>query len=81
MVMATRPIPIHVAKTQLSKLIERACAGEDVVIARGKTPVVRIVRVHAAPPARKFGAWRGRLRVGEAFFDPLPEDELERWGV
>ncbi len=79
--MPSRPVPVHVAKTQLSKLIARACAGEDVVIARGKIPMVRLVPVHAVKPARKFGAWRGRIRVDKAFFDPLPEAELERWGT
>lgn len=71
---------IHDAKTHLSRLIERACAGEDIVIARGKTPVVRLVPVDSEAPCRKFGAMKGRARVTEAFFEPLPEDELAAWG-
>jgi prevent-host-death family protein len=70
---------IHAAKTNLSRLVERACAGEEVVIARGKTPVVRLVPVKAMPVGRRFGAMRGRARVTRAFFEPLPPDELTAW--
>ena len=70
---------IHAAKTHLSRLVERATAGEDVVIARGKTPVVRLVPVAAPPPARQFGAMRGRARTTPAFFAPLPPDDLAAW--
>jgi antitoxin (DNA-binding transcriptional repressor) of toxin-antitoxin stability system len=73
-------ITIHVAKTQLSRLIERALAGEDIVIARGKLPVVRIVPVNEAPVGRKFGALKGRATVTDAFFEPLPDEELDAWG-
>jgi len=71
---------IREAKTHLSRLIDRACAGEEVVIARGQTPVVRLVPVGASEPVRRFGAMRGRARVGDEFFEPLPEDELDTWG-
>jgi len=70
---------IHAAKTQLSRLIERAEAGEDVVIARGRTAVARLVHFSATPPRRKFGAMRGRAKVTAAFFQPLPPDELAHW--
>ena len=70
---------VHVAKTNLSKLLEQAEAGDDVVIARGHTPVVRLTLVNELPPRRQFGAMRGRARVTPAFFDPLPSDELDRW--
>ena len=74
-----KPVTVHAAKTHLSKLIERACAGEDVVIARGHTPVVRLVPIKKAPPRRRFGAMRGRARTTKAFFAPLPAEELDRW--
>jgi len=77
--MATKPVPIHAAKTNLSRLIERACAGEDIVIARGSTPVVRLVPIAAKPAKRRFGAMKGRARVTAAFFDPLPDAELDAW--
>jgi antitoxin (DNA-binding transcriptional repressor) of toxin-antitoxin stability system len=69
-------VTIHAAKTQLSKLIERACKGEEIVIARGDEPVVRLVLVTPAPRGRVFGAMRGKARVDEAFFEPLPAEEL-----
>ena len=71
---------IHDAQAQLSRLIERACAGEDIVIARGKTPVVRLVPIDFEAPARKYGAMKGRSRVSDAFFESLPEDESTAWG-
>ncbi len=70
---------IHAAKTNLSKLVARATAGEEVVIARGKMPVVRLVPVDAPVPRRAFGAMRGRARTTKAFFQPLPRDEIARW--
>ena len=72
-------VTVHAAKTHLSKLIERACAGEDVVIARGRTPVVRLVPVRKVKPRRRFGAMRGSARTTKAFFAPLPPEELESW--
>ena len=71
---------IHAAKTNLSKLVARAEAGEEVVLARGKDPVVKIVPVTAVPkPKRKFGALKGKIQIGPEFFDPLPEEELKYW--
>jgi prevent-host-death family protein len=72
-------VTVHAAKTHLSRLIERAESGEEIVIARNKKPVVRLVKVDAAEPARKFGAMRGRARVTPAFFEPLPAPEIDAW--
>jgi len=72
-------IPIHQAKAQLSRLIQRACAGEEVIIAHGRRPVVRLVPIDRAAPERKFGALRGKVHVDDSFFEPLPEDELAAW--
>jgi len=73
-----KQVPIHEAKANLSRLIERACAGESVIIARGKRPMVKLVPVEGAT-GRKFGAMRGRAEVGAAFFEPLPQEELDAW--
>lgn len=70
---------IHAAKTHLSRLVERAEAGEEIVIARGKTPVARLVPLRTAPVGRRFGAMRGRAKVTAAFFEPLPADQLKAW--
>lgn len=72
---------IHQAKTQLSRLIEEAERGEEVVILRGKKPVARIVPVEAAPKKRKLGIMKGEFVVGPEFFEPLSEEELKAWGL
>jgi prevent-host-death family protein len=73
-------VTIHVAKTTLSQLIERAHAGEEVVIVRGDVPVARLVPIESAElPRRKPGTLRGLVKVGDPFFEPLPEAELKAW--
>ena len=74
-------VTIHEAKTQLSKLIARAEAGEEIIIARGKEPVVRLTPVADRKPRRVFGAMKDRLPdLPDSFwFDPLPEEELRLW--
>ena len=75
--MAT--ITIHAAKTNLSKLIERALSGEDVIIARGHTPVVRLVPVNSVVPRREPGTMKGKLTIPDSFFEPLPDEDLDLW--
>ena len=69
---------IHEAKTNLSRLIQKAERGEEVVIARGKTPVARIVPIKK-PKQRKPVLFKGVFTVGPEFFEPLPEEELRLW--
>jgi len=70
---------MHAAKTNLSRLVQRAARGEEVVISRGKTPVARLVAVTLEPTARVFGAMKGRAKVTDPFFDPLPGANLKTW--
>jgi len=70
---------IHEAKTQLSRLIARAERGEEVLIARGKEPVVRLVPVKKHANKRELGIFKGEFEVGPGFFEPLPPEELEGW--
>jgi prevent-host-death family protein len=72
---------IHEAKTNLSKLIQKACAGEEVIIAKGKTPVARIVPIAAAQKKRVLGGFEGRVWASEDAFAPLTEEELRNWGL
>lgn len=68
---------IHAAKTQLSKLIEAALRGEEVVIARGAQPVVRLTPL---PPKRALiGALEGTVTVPDDLFEPMSEEELKLW--
>ncbi len=73
-------VTVHQAKTQLSKLIARAEAGEEIVIARGREPAVKLTPIGKKAPKREFGSMRGLYDIPDAFFfDPLPEDELKRY--
>ena len=72
-------VSIHAAKTTLSQLLARVEAGEEIVLARGKQPVAKLVPFHAPSTKRQFGAWRDVLTVGAEFFEPLPESELKSW--
>ena len=72
-------VTIHDAKTNLSKLLARVEAGEEIVIARGKTPIARLTPVRAPPAARRFGALKGIVSVGRDFFEPMTEAELAEW--
>lgn len=69
-------VNVHQAKTHLSRLLERVAAGEEVVIARAGSPVARLVPIQREEP-RNPGLVKGR--VTDAFFEPLPADELDAW--
>ena len=73
-----RIVTIHQAKTNLSRLIEKASEGEEVIIARGAKPVARLVPIEVKGK-RQPGSLKGKLRVGPEFFEPLPETELSTW--
>jgi len=73
----SRQVNIHEAKTQFSQLVDRAHAGEEIVVAKDGKPWARLVPL-AAPSARQPGLLRG-LRVGPAFDEPLPDEELDVW--
>ena len=72
---------MHEAKTTLSQLVERAVAGEDIVIARRGTPVVRLVPIAGKSSlATVRGAWRNQVELAEDF-DELPDDIAEAFGA
>lgn len=78
--MAT--VTIHEAKTNLSKLIARARAGEEIIIAKGKEPVARLTPVKRSGGKRGLaGILKGKIAPlpDSFFFDPLPEEELRLW--
>jgi prevent-host-death family protein len=67
---------VQEAKTRLSQILAQTEQGEDVVIARDGRPIARLVLV-GDPPPRPVGFVPGTL--SDSFFEPLPDDELERW--
>lgn len=73
-------VTVHQAKTELSKLIARAEAGEEIIIARRGKPAVKLMPIETAPKKNRVpGAWKGQFTVPDSFFDPLPEEELRAW--
>ncbi len=68
---------MHEAKSTLSRLVEEAAAGEEIVIARAGEPVARLVAIERQP--RRLGRWKGRVRISRDFDAPLPSEELEAW--
>jgi len=72
-------VTIHTAKSTLSQLLTRVEAGEEIVLARGKVPVAKLVPFHAPAPKRQFGTLKGILLLDDTFFAPLPEAELAAW--
>ena len=71
---------VHDAESQLSKFIERALQGEDVVIAKSGTPVVRLTPIQADTSPRLGGQWKGRVKMADDF-DSLPDDLAEAFGM
>jgi prevent-host-death family protein len=63
------PVNIHEAKTHLSRLVDRAAAGEEIVIARAGKPLARLVAYEPAVTERELGAWRGKVTIGPDFDD------------
>ena len=70
-----RTVNIHAAKTHLSRLVEEAAAGEEIVIAKNGQPRARLVPI-AAPARRTLGTLAGKFTVPEDWDDPLPDDVL-----
>lgn len=74
-------VNIHAAKTSLSQLVERAAAGEEIVIAKAGKPVARLVPLAPRTTRRTPGALKGRIRIGRNFDASLPPDIAEAFGT
>jgi prevent-host-death family protein len=72
---------MHKAKTHLSKLVRDALRGVEVIIARGKEPVVKLVPVRPRAKKRVPGRLKGKIRILPGFFDPMTKEELAEWGM
>lgn len=77
--MKTNFVTIHEAKTNLSRLLQKAASGEEVIISRGSHPVARLVPIGEVKGRRSPGSLKGELVVGADFFQTLPADELAGW--
>lgn len=77
---AMTTITIEKAEKELAALVRRAIAGEEIIIAEGEQPRVKLQPVEPKTSLRGFGILKGKIRVSdEDLFGPLPEDELKRW--
>jgi prevent-host-death family protein len=72
---------VHQAKTNLSKLLEEAESGKEVVIARGKTPVARLVAIGISKRKRTPGRYKHLIKIHASFYEPMTTDELREWGI
>lgn len=70
-------VNVHEAKTHFSRLLEQAHAGEEIIVAKAGKPYARLVPLAPAAGRRQPGRLKGR--VDDAFFEPLPEEELDAW--
>jgi prevent-host-death family protein len=73
-----RTATIHEAKTHLSKLLRETALGQEVVILHGSKPVAKLIP-YSTGRARQPGSLKGTYTTPDAFFDPLPEEELSAW--
>lgn len=73
----TMTVNIHEAKTQLSRLVEEAAGGREIVIARAGRPVARLVPLASPVRRKQLGLLRGKIRVSADFDAPLPDDLLD----
>ena len=73
------PMNIAEAKAKLSELVAAAERGEEVILARGGHPVVRIVAAFPMKPKFRFGVAAGEVDSVPDFIEPMAEDELARW--
>ena len=77
-------VTIHEAKTHLSRLINRVLAGEEIVVARGREPVIKLVPAKPKGKKRQLG-WLahtlppGQPAIPDSFWEPLSEEELKLW--
>lgn len=65
-------VNVHEAKTHLSRLLERAHAGEEITIAKSGEPYARLVPLASRSPRREPGTLKGLVRIDEGFCEPLP---------
>jgi prevent-host-death family protein len=74
--LTSMEINIHEAKTQLSRLLKRVTAGEEITISRAGVPVAKLIAVAPANFVRPLGAMEGQIYIADDFDGPLPDDLL-----
>lgn len=72
---------LYEAKTNLSQLVDRAAAGEEIIIAKNGVPLARLVPLEARSVRRTPGGWENRVQIADDFDAPLPPDLLAAFGA
>jgi len=73
-----KQVNMHEAKTHLSRLVDEAAAGQEIIIARSGRPVARLVAIEKeALKPREFGRMKGKIWIADDFDAPLPDDLLD----
>jgi prevent-host-death family protein len=71
------PINLYEAKTHLSELVDRASAGEEIVIAKNGKPMARLVSFEKPAKKIRFGLGKGRVKIAPDFDAPLPDELID----
>ncbi|WP_374661910.1 type II toxin-antitoxin system Phd/YefM family antitoxin [Inhella sp.] len=73
-------VNVHDAKTHFSRLLDKAHAGEEIILCKAGKPYARLMPLAAAPGQRQPGRLKqSGAQLDEVFFEPLPVEELEAW--
>jgi len=70
-------VNVHAAKSQLSRLLDAAAAGEEVIIAKAGKPIAKLVAIEQQKKRRKLGTLAGQFHVPDDFDDPLPDEIVD----
>jgi prevent-host-death family protein len=65
---------LYEAKTSLSRLVDRAASGEEIILSKAGKPLAKLVPFQASREPRRPGGWEGRVRISDDFDAPLPPD-------
>jgi len=65
---------LYEAKTSLSRLVDRAAGGEEIILSKAGKPLAKLVPFQRSPVPRQPGGWEGLVRIADDFDDPLPDD-------
>jgi prevent-host-death family protein len=77
--VAMDPVNLYEAKTKLSQLVERAAAGEEIIIAKAGRPLARLVPLAKRTTPRPLGLLAGQVWIGDDFDDPLPDEIMKHF--
>ena len=76
-----KTVNMHEAKTHLSRLVEEAAAGTEIIIAKAGKPCARLVPLEPARKPRKFGSMKGKIWMSDDFNAPMSDEDLRLWGM